>query len=84
MCVSKIALFNKKFYKIEKFFKLKPYIHVQEFKGRDEPRDLLVEHGWGIAREHWPNTRTFITLLHCEIGGLDCHVITAEYRERVH
>jgi len=23
-------------------------------------------------------------LLNCEIGGLDCHVITTEYRTRVH
>jgi len=23
-------------------------------------------------------------LLYCEIGGLDCHVITTEYRTRVH
>jgi len=23
-------------------------------------------------------------LLNCEIGGLDCHVITREYRTRVH
>ena len=23
-------------------------------------------------------------LLNCEIGGLDCHVITIEYRTRVH
>ena len=23
-------------------------------------------------------------LLNCEIGGLECHVITAEYRTRVH
>jgi len=23
-------------------------------------------------------------LLNCEMGGLDCHVITTEYRTRVH
>jgi len=23
-------------------------------------------------------------LLHCEIGGLDCRIITTEYRARVH
>ena len=33
-----------------------------------------------ILYKHWPDTHEFITLLNCEKDGLDCHVITAEYR----
>ena len=51
-----------------------------------------------IVYKHWPDTRelvtqtvelctnidqTLVNLLNCEIGGLDCHVITTEYRTRV-
>ena len=39
-----------------------------------------------IVYKHWPDTPEFIIhgLLNCEIGGIDCHVITREYRTRVH
>jgi len=34
---------------------------------------------------HWTDTREWLhSLLNFEIGELDCHVITTEYRTRVH
>ena len=48
-------------------------------------RITTLESSYIFAWEHWPDTREFITrILNCEIGGLDCHVITTEYRTRVH
>jgi len=39
-----------------------------------------------IAWTHWPRTLVYslLGLLNCEIGGLDCRVITTEYKPRVH
>ena len=50
---------------------------------------LLSFLNWHIVYKHWPDCLSILVnslhgLLNWEIGGLDCHVITKEYRTRAH
>jgi len=49
----------------------------------------LINHKVGVTCVLYTNIdQTLVNSLHrllnCEIGGLDCHVITTEYRSRIH
>ena len=47
-------------------------------------KSVLIYHV--IVYKHWPDTcvNSLHGLLNCDISGLDCRVITTEYRTRVH